>query len=109
MGIHFMVTKQQLMEALARVEDPELGISIVDLGLIYGVEVKPKKAGEPQKVLIRMTFTTPACPLMNQMLEETKRQLEGFKDADIEITVTFDPLWSPDRMSEKAKIRLGMI
>lgn len=104
-----MVTKRQLMEALARVEDPELGINIVDLGLIYGVEARPKRAGELQKVFIRMTFTTPACPLMNQMLDEAKRQLGGFKDADIEITVTFDPLWSPDRMSKKAKIRLGML
>jgi metal-sulfur cluster biosynthetic enzyme len=104
-----MVTKAQLLEALGQVEDPELGINIVDLGLIYGIDVKNKKGKELQKVFIRMTFTTPACPLMNHILDQVKEKLDVFKDADIEITVTFDPLWSPDRLSEKAKIKLGMI
>ncbi|MDD5171702.1 MAG: metal-sulfur cluster assembly factor [Candidatus ainarchaeum sp.] len=104
-----MVTKEQLLEALGQVEDPELGVNIVDLGLIYGIDVKKKKGKELQKIFIRMTFTTPACPLMNHILDQVKEKLDVFKDADIEITVTFDPLWSPDRLSEKARIKLGMI
>jgi metal-sulfur cluster biosynthetic enzyme len=55
-----------------------------------------------------MTFTTPACPLMNQILEDVKAKLEVFKDADIEVSVVFDPLWSIDRMSERARIKLGL-
>lgn len=98
-----------MLEALGQVEDPELGVNIVDLGLIYGIDVKKKKGKELQKIFIRMTFTTPACPLMNHILDQVKEKLDVFKDADIEITVTFDPLWSPDRLSEKARIKLGMI
>ena len=104
-----MVTKAELLEALSQVEDPELGINIVDLGLIYEVNAKARKGKGLQKVFIRMTFTTPACPLMGHILEQVKEKLDRFRDADIEVTVTFDPLWSPDRMSEKAKIKLGMI
>lgn len=104
-----MVTKAELLEALSQVEDPELGINIVELGLIYDVDVRAKKRGELQKVFIRMTFTTPACPLMGHILDQVKEKLDRFRDADIEVTVTFDPLWSPDRMSEKAKIKLGML
>ena len=99
-----MVTRRQIMDRLGRVIDPELGVSIVDLGLIYGVEIEKK-----QKIRIRMTFTTPACPMMNELLEDMKRRLEELGELDIEISITFEPLWTPDRMSEKAKMKLGMI
>lgn len=104
-----MATKKDIMEKLEKVMDPELGINIVDLGLIYEVDVKEKKAGEPQKAYIRMTFTTPACPLLNFILEDVKKRLDELEDMDIEVKVVFEPLWTPDRMSEKAKIKLGMI
>lgn len=104
-----MVTRKAIENRLAEVMDPELGMSIVDLGLIYGIEIRKKRKGEMQRVLIRMTFTTPACPLMNEILNEIKAKLDEFKDLDIELTVTFDPPWTPERLSEKAKIRLGMI
>jgi metal-sulfur cluster biosynthetic enzyme len=56
-----------------------------------------------------MTFTTPACPLLNEILSEIKTKLDEFKELDIELTVVFDPLWTPERLSEHAKIKLGMI
>lgn len=103
-------TKEQILAKLAQVVDPELGINIVDLGLVYGVETeKPKAKGALQKVAIRMTFTTPACPMMQELLGGMKRRLEELGEMDIDISITFDPPWTPDRMSEKARIKLGMI
>ncbi len=103
MGRWNMVTKDQILEKLSEVLDPELGINIVDMGLIYDIEIKKKK------VFIKMTFTTPACPLINEILREVQEKLDEFEDLDIEVNVVFEPLWSPERMSEKAKIKLGMI
>ena len=104
-----MVTKGDILEKLGQVMDPELGLSIVDMGLIYEVDVRKKKKDGLQKIFIRMTFTTPACPLMNEILNDVKARLDEFKDADIELSVVFDPPWTPERLSERAKIRLGMI
>lgn len=104
-----MVTKEDIMGKLSLVTDPELGINIVELGLVYGVNVLEKEAGRPQRALVTMTFTTPACPLINEILNEVKERLGELPDADIEVTVVFDPPWTPDRMSEKAKVQLGML
>jgi metal-sulfur cluster biosynthetic enzyme len=104
-----MVNKEEILSALNEVVDPELGMGIVDLGLIYGIDIKPKKKGALQEVKIRMTFTTPACPMMNEILDNVKAKLEKFEDADIELTIVFEPLWSIDRMSKAAKIKLGLV
>lgn len=104
-----MVTRKEIMDRLSQVVDPELGLDIVNMGLIYEVTVKRKEKGRPQQVAIRMTFTTPACPLMNVILDDIKARLEPIKDTDIDIQIVFEPLWSPDRMSEKARLKLGMI
>lgn len=104
-----MVTKKDILDKLSQVNDPELGMNIVDLGLIYEVEVKDKKEGESQKINIKMTFTTPACPMINVMLQEIQSKLDEFPDLDVELAIVFEPLWNPEMMSEKAKIKLGMI
>lgn len=104
-----MTLKKQILNTLTEVTDPELGMSIVDLGLIYEVDVKPKKKKELQKIVINMTFTTPACPMINEMLNEIKNKLDVFKDLDIELNVVFDPPWTIDRMSNRAKIKLGLV
>jgi metal-sulfur cluster biosynthetic enzyme len=104
-----MVTKKEILEKMSLVTDPELGINIVDLGLVYDVDIRAKKEGEMQKVFIRMTFTTPACPLINEILNDVTAKLDEFKELDIELSVVFDPPWTPERMSERAKIRLGMV
>lgn len=98
-----MVTEQEVMEALKEVYDPELHFSIVDLGLIYDVQV------EDGNVHVLMTLTTPACPIapmVMQQIEENLRLLPGVKDVDIELT--FDPLWTPEMMSEEARAELGL-
>ncbi|MCD6403843.1 aromatic ring hydroxylase [Nanoarchaeota archaeon] len=98
-----MVEKEEVLEALKEVIDPELGINIVDLGLICDVEI------EKGYVRIRMTFTTPFCPLAGMFLEQIKNkvlELKGVKDVDVELT--FDEPWSPERMSEDARRKLGL-
>ncbi len=103
-----MLTKEKILEKLSKVIDPELGMDIVELGLIYDIRVE--KEGGKEKGYIKMTFTSPACPLINEMLHEIKERLEELgEDVDIEVNVVFDPIWTPEMMSEKAKMKLGLI
>jgi metal-sulfur cluster biosynthetic enzyme len=98
-----MVTEEVITEALKEIYDPELHYNIVDLGLVYDVDVKD---GE---VHITMTLTTPACPIgpmIIEQIQEMVRILPGVKDVDVELT--FDPMWTPDLMSEEAKAGLGL-
>jgi len=98
------ITKKIILNKLEEVLDPELNISIVDLGLIYDVEIKKTK------VKILMTLTTIGCPLISMIESDIKNKLTtlGFKEDDVEIELTFDPPWSIDKMSEKAKALLGI-
>ena len=98
------ITKEQVEDKLHDVMDQELHMSIMDLGLVYKVQVKDKK------VHIRMTLTTLGCPLFDTIQEEVETKLGalGLKPDDIKIELTFDPPWSMDRMSENAKAMLGI-
>lgn len=102
-----MVAKEDVMKKLKEVIDPELGINIVDLGLIYKVEQKEKKHGKEQ-FYIEMTFTTPACPMVNYMLDDLERKLNELEDADFDVKVVFEPRWTPDRLSKEARKKLGI-
>jgi len=99
-----LVTKEKVFEALKQVIDFEIGLDIVSLGLVYDVAVD-----EESNVTITMTMTTPACPLAGLILQDAEdkvRQIEGVKD--VKINLTFDPPWTPDRMSEEIKKKLGI-
>lgn len=97
-----MLTENQVLDKLKSIPDPELGISIVDLGLIYGVDIKGKK------VTVRMTLTTIGCPLFSLIAEPVKSNIKELDGVDeVEVDLTFDPAWGPERMSETAKIQLG--
>jgi len=90
------------MKVLKECYDPEIGISLVDLGLIYDVEVKG------DKVHIKMTLTTPGCPMHMMMTEDVKEKvgkIKGVKEVNVELV--WDPPWTPDRMSKEAKKMLG--
>ena len=102
-----MTTKDEVIEKLKQVMDPELGINIVDMGLIYKVEPKEKKGGKDQ-FYIEMTFTTPACPLMNYMMRDVEKKLNEIKDADFDIKIVFEPKWTVERLSPAAKKKLGI-
>ena len=97
-----MPTKEEVLEVLRTVEDPELGMDVVDLGLVYDVEVEGPKV----KVLYSLTsMGCPAGPLIAGDMERAAREVEGVEEVDLELT--FDPPWTPDRMSEDAKFILG--
>jgi metal-sulfur cluster biosynthetic enzyme len=94
----------EILSALKAVIDPELGINIVDLGLVYHAE---HNAG---RIDITLTMTTPACPLGEMMSEEIKMVLrERFPEtSEVRVEIVWDPPWSPDMMSEESRRRLGM-
>jgi metal-sulfur cluster biosynthetic enzyme len=96
------VSHHQLLERLAGVIDPELGLGIVDLGLVYEAEVVEGIAR------ILMTTTTPACPIgtyLTDSIRDALFDLDGILDVEIELT--YEPRWSPDLMSDSAKRMLG--
>lgn len=94
---------ESAMEKVGEVLDPELGVSVVDLGLIYGVTVDGKGVAR-----VTMTLTTMGCPLFPVMERDIEdRLLELPEVNDVKIELTFDPPWTPDRMTEETKIRLG--
>jgi metal-sulfur cluster biosynthetic enzyme len=96
-------TKEDVTDALRQVEDPELGMDIVDLGLLYEVEV----AGPRVKVLYSLTsMGCPAGPLIEQDIERVVAELPDVEAVDTELT--FDPPWTPDKMSDDAKFILGI-
>lgn len=97
-------TKTLIREQLRTVLDPELFISIVDLGLVYGVDVSPDG-----KARVTMTLTTIGCPLFDVIQKEVREKtlaVPGVTDAEVELT--FDPPWDPSKMSDYAKAELGM-
>jgi FeS assembly SUF system protein len=99
-----MVTEKDVLEALKGCHDPEIPVNIVDLGLIYGIDISD---GE---VLVKMTLTAPGCPMHGEISEDARtriEQLEGVERAQIEIV--WEPLWTPERMSPEAKKKLGML
>src|SRR5271165_6575219 len=102
-----MPTQDQVREALSEVEDPELHMGIIELGLIYGVEVE---GPENENVVVTMTLTSPLCPvgpMFKQAVLSKVQSLEGVKSAEVEIT--FTPPWDPRTMaSDDAKVQLGI-
>ena len=97
-----MPSREEVVEALRQVEDPELGMDIVELGLFYGAEI------EGPKVHVTYTLTSmgcPAGPLIQEDIERVLQEIPGVGEVQSELT--FDPPWTPDRMSDDAKFILG--
>jgi metal-sulfur cluster biosynthetic enzyme len=95
-------TREEVIDALRVVEDPELGMDIVELGLLYDVEV------EGPKVRVDYTLTSMGCPvgpMIEQQIQETIAEMPGVEEVDAELT--WDPPWSPEKMSDDAKFILG--
>jgi metal-sulfur cluster biosynthetic enzyme len=97
-----MVTKEDVVEALHGVEDPELGMDIVELGLFYDAEIE----GARVRVLHSLTsMGCPAGPMIQEGIHDAVQALPGVEEVEVELT--FDPPWTPDRMSDDAKFILG--
>ncbi|KPL86968.1 metal-sulfur cluster assembly factor [Ardenticatena maritima] len=100
-----MVAEKEVWEALKQVIDPELGVNIVDLGLVYEVHCTPEG-----RVQVKMTMTTPACPLsryLTDAVEAALWRLDGVSAVDVQLV--WDPPWHAGMMTEEAKRALGWI
>ena len=98
-----MATKEEILEVLKGVIDPEIGLNIVDLGLVYEVEFNENE------ISITMTLTTPGCPMHNSItawVEKVITQLEP--DASVKVNLVWEPKWTPDLMSIEARRELGI-
>ncbi len=98
-----MVTKEEILEQLKEVSDPEIGMDIVNLGLVYDIEIND------DRVYIKMTMTAPTCPVTPWILSEAQRvveNLEKVEAADVELV--WDPPWNPSMMTDEAKEALNM-
>ncbi len=98
-----MVTEDAVFEAVKEIIDPEVGINIVDMGLIYGVDI------EADTVNITMTLTSPGCPAGGQLINGTQhvaQQLDGVEE--VNVNVVWTPRWTPEMMTEEAKDELGI-
>lgn len=103
-----MVTEDMVLSALKNVVDPEIGLDVVNLGLVYNVDV----LDEGKTVSVDMTLTTPACPAGPQILEQAKREVLALNDVykdlqDVKINLVWTPFWNPSMMTEEARDELG--
>ncbi|GAT68569.1 metal-sulfur cluster assembly factor [Planomonospora sp. ID91781] len=101
-------TLDEVMEALKDVVDPELGINVVDLGLIYGVNLDPAEAGAPPVATIDMTLTSAACPLTDVIEEQAHSALDGMV-SDVKINWVWLPPWGPDKITDEGRDQLRML
>jgi metal-sulfur cluster biosynthetic enzyme len=100
-----MIDEKQVFEALKNVFDPELNFNIVDLGLVYGAQVKDGK-----DVFVKMTMTTPFCPYGASLLDESKAQVSKITGVGkVEIELVWEPAWGLDRVKSEVKEQLGLV
>lgn len=96
--------KKQVNDAIRSCYDPEIPVNIYDLGLIYDVHVDGDN-----KVNVRMTLTSPACPVAGTLPKEVEQKVKGVKGVeDAKVDIVWDPPWNPNMMSEEAKLELGL-
>ena len=98
-----MVKKETVLKALEDVFDPELGIDIVNLGLVYDIRIKD------DFVDIDLTLTSPGCPVAPQILAETESKVKKIKGINkVKVEFVFEPPWTPEKMSDEARMLLGI-
>lgn len=99
------VLEKLVIETIKTVYDPELPVNVYDLGLIYNVEVKPDYT-----VVVTMTLTTPNCPAAGFLPGQVEGRVQELNDVvDARVELTFDPPFTPDMMSDEAKLELGLL
>jgi metal-sulfur cluster biosynthetic enzyme len=97
------VSEDDIRQALRTVSDPEAGMSVLDLGLVYGIALAPGK------VRVEMTMTSPACPASDYIVDESAAAIRAVapEGTDVEVCLVWDPPWTPERMSPEARERFG--
>jgi metal-sulfur cluster biosynthetic enzyme len=98
------LTTESARNHLRAVIDPEIYQNIVDLGLVYGVEIQPD-----QVVDVTMTLTTPHCPMGPQIIENVEKVLRSHGASDVRVHIVWHPMWTPDAMTDELKRELGII
>lgn len=103
-----MLNEDMVRAALKNVLDPEIGLNVVDLGLIYDVDVRE----EGRQVVVNMTLTTPACPAGPQIIEQAHNEIKSLNAVhpqleDVNINLVWTPFWNPEMMTQDAKDELG--
>jgi len=93
------MTKEKILQSLKKIVDPELGINIVDLGLVYKIDIDNKK----KTVKVVMTLTTPFCPFNNYLLEQVKKILKDLNFNEVDLKLSFDPPWNPSMINSELK------
>jgi len=102
------IAEDKIREELKQVIDPELFVNIIDLGLVYEVNLAEAEPGK-SNVQIAMTLTSPACPAGPQLIAQTQSVLRRLDEvADVDVKLVMDPPWTPDRMTEDARDQLGI-
>ncbi len=107
------LTSEDVLTALRDVNDPELPVNIVDLGLVYNVAVEPDPDAPGmlprQRVAVTMTMTTQGCPAHAMILEQVRNRLGGIREiSESEVQLVWEPAWTPDRISPAAQKKLGI-
>jgi metal-sulfur cluster biosynthetic enzyme len=97
------VSEEDVRQALKTVEDPEAGMSVLDLGLVYGIAL------EPGKVRFEMTMTSPACPAADYIVDEVAAAIRAVAPdgTDVDVALVWEPPWTPERMSPGAQQKFG--
>lgn len=97
------MNEEDVRQALRTVEDPEAGMSVLDLGLVYGIVARP---GE---VRVEMTMTSPACPASDYLVDEATAAIRAVapEGTDVRVALVWEPPWTPERMSPEAQERFG--
>jgi metal-sulfur cluster biosynthetic enzyme len=97
------MNEEEVRTALRTVQDPEAGMSVLDLGLVYGI------AAEPGKVRVEMTMTSPACPASDYLVDEATAAIRAVapEGTDVQVALVWDPPWTPERMGPEALRRFG--
>lgn len=99
-----MITQEQVIDKLRNCLDPELGMNIIDLGLVYAVNIEGNRVG------VLMTLTTPGCPLDSYFVKDITDKVKTIKDVlDVSVELTFEPPWGPSKMSEESRDLLGFV
>ena len=97
------MNEEDVRQALRSVEDPEAGMSVLDLGLVYGI------AARPGEVRVEMTMTSPACPASDYLIDEATAAIRAVapEGTDVQVALVWEPPWTPERMSPDAQQRFG--
>ena len=97
------MSKEQIVEALKECKDPELDANIVDIGLLYGISID-----QSNNIKLTLTMTSPMCPVTSIILADVQLRLEKLEGVGkVEMDLVWDPLWSPDMMSDELKYRVA--